>query len=105
MPAKITFIVKRSGIAKIARQPQLCEQMDALSIGPRQARLSDFLLASSRLGINRSADTHRLKKLCAAGHDGLRFHLKAFSRSVASQQSAVIGDVRHDLNLVFAVVA
>src|SRR5438132_415735 len=105
MAAKITFIVKRSGVTKIVRQPQLREQMDTLSVNPGEARHIDFLLASGGLGVNRSADTHGLKKFRAVSLDGLRFHLKAFSRPVASQQSAVIGDMRHDFNLAFTVIA
>ena len=105
MTTKIACIVKRSGVAKIARQPQFREQVDTLSVSPRQARHIDFLLASNRFGINSGADTYRLKKSCTAGFDGFRFHLESFSRPFASQQSAVIGDMRHDFNLVVAVIA
>src|ERR1044071_7836807 len=104
MAAKINFIVERSGITKIVRQPQLREQMDTLSVSPSDARQIDLLLASTGLGINRSADTHGLKKFRAVGLDGFGFNLKAFSRPVASQQSAVIGDMRHDFNLAFIVI-
>ena len=105
MAAKITFIVEGAGIAKIARQPQSREQVDTLSVSSREAWHIDVLLASRRLGVNSSADTYRLEKFRAAGLDGFGFHLESFSRLVARQQSAVIGDVRHDLNFVVAVIA